>query len=50
MLFSQVKNRVMNKNDKVVSLKSEFKARYQWLTPMILATWEAEIERITIQG
>jgi hypothetical protein len=24
--------------------------RCQWLMPIILATWEAEIERITVQG
>jgi hypothetical protein len=26
------------------------KARYQWLTPVILATQEAEIRRITVQS
>jgi hypothetical protein len=25
-------------------------AEYQWLMPIILATWEAELRRITIQG
>jgi hypothetical protein len=24
-------------------------ARHQWITPVILATWEAEIRRITVQ-
>jgi hypothetical protein len=35
-----------------VMLDSNGKARYlggcQWLTPVILATWEAEIERIMV--
>jgi hypothetical protein len=26
------------------------KARHQWLTPAILATWEAEIRRIMVQS
>jgi hypothetical protein len=25
-------------------------ARHQWLTPVILATWEAEMERIKVRG
>jgi hypothetical protein len=25
-------------------------SRWQWLLPVILATWEAEIRRLTIQG
>jgi hypothetical protein len=25
-------------------------AGHQWLTPVILATWKAEIERIKVQG
>jgi hypothetical protein len=25
-------------------------ARHRWLTPVILATWEAEIRRIKVQG
>jgi hypothetical protein len=25
-------------------------ARHQWLMPIILATWEAEIERIEVPG
>jgi hypothetical protein len=25
-------------------------ARHQWLTPVILSTWEAEIGRILVQG
>jgi hypothetical protein len=27
-----------------------FRAGCQWLTPIILATWEAEIGRIKVQG
>jgi hypothetical protein len=30
--------------------KSSIQAGHQWLTPVILATWEAEIRRITVQG
>jgi hypothetical protein len=29
-------------------LKSKNKARHQWLTPIILTTWETEIGRITV--
>jgi hypothetical protein len=28
--------------------KNEYQARHQWLTPVILATQEAEIRRITV--
>jgi hypothetical protein len=30
-------------------LRNTKEARYQWLTPVILASWEAEIRRIMIQ-
>jgi hypothetical protein len=30
--------------------EKNIKARQWWLTPVILATWEAEIGRITVQG
>jgi hypothetical protein len=30
--------------------KGRQRARYWWLTPVILATWEAEISRIQIQS
>jgi hypothetical protein len=30
--------------------KSTAVVRHQWLTPVILATWEAEIRRIKFQG
>jgi hypothetical protein len=30
--------------------KEYFEARYRWLTPVILATQEAEIRRITVQS
>jgi hypothetical protein len=33
----------------LTSLRNFCKARYQWFTPIILATWEAEIW-ITVQG
>jgi hypothetical protein len=32
------------------SLKKNFRGGHQWLTPIIIATQEAEIRRITIQG
>jgi hypothetical protein len=31
-------------------LKNEKGCQYWWLTPVILATWEAEIGRIVVQG
>jgi hypothetical protein len=31
-------------------LKICFEARYQWLTPIILTPWEAEIGRIEVRG
>jgi hypothetical protein len=30
--------------------QKNIKARHQWLTPIILATWEVESGRIEIQG
>jgi hypothetical protein len=33
-----------------MDFKTEFLARLWWLTPGILATWEAEIRRIKVQG
>jgi hypothetical protein len=32
------------------TIKKMFKAGYQWLTPIILATWKAEIGRIKVRG
>jgi hypothetical protein len=32
------------------SFKNSFEAKHQWFTPIILATWEADIERIKVQG
>jgi hypothetical protein len=32
------------------ALKNNIVARYWWLMPIILATWEAEIVRIKVQG
>jgi hypothetical protein len=29
-------------------MKKKMLARYQWLTPVILATWEADIRRTVI--
>jgi hypothetical protein len=29
-------------------LQENIPARYQWLTPVTLASWEAEIRRITV--
>jgi hypothetical protein len=29
--------------------RKEFSVRYWWLTPVILATWNAEIRRIKVQ-
>jgi hypothetical protein len=29
-------------------IKTLSDARYQWLMPVILATWEAEIERVVV--
>jgi hypothetical protein len=37
----------LNKQIKKMRL---YTTRHQWLTPIILATWEAEIRRIPIQG
>jgi hypothetical protein len=34
----------------IVMFKNNASARFQWLTPVILATWEAEIERIIVQS
>jgi hypothetical protein len=34
----------------VYKLESYHWSWHQWLTPVILATWEAEIRRITVQG
>jgi hypothetical protein len=32
------------------SLKNEIITEHWWLMPIILATWEAEIQRITVLG
>jgi hypothetical protein len=32
----------------VLGIKSDLVARSQWLTPIILTTWEAEIGRIKV--
>jgi hypothetical protein len=34
----------------VKAFKMTMPARHWWLTPVILATWEAEIRRIMVQG
>jgi hypothetical protein len=31
-------------------IKSDIAVGCQWLRPVILVTWEAEIRRITVQG
>jgi hypothetical protein len=31
-------------------LKTPIEAKHQWFKPVILATWEAEIGRITVEG
>jgi hypothetical protein len=33
-----------------ISIKNKNVARHQWLTPIILATWEGKIQRILVQG
>jgi hypothetical protein len=33
-----------------VVIRRNVGARQQWLMPVILATWEAEIRRIVVQG
>jgi hypothetical protein len=35
---------------KEIQLKTTLRARYWWLTPVILATQEAEIRRIMVQS
>jgi hypothetical protein len=32
------------------AIKSEMEAGHWWLTPVILATWEAEIRRIAVRS
>jgi hypothetical protein len=40
----------VNHKAKLNKLQRISSARCQWLTPVILATWEAEIRRITVQS
>jgi hypothetical protein len=35
---------------KLLLFKTIIQAKNWWLTPIILVTWEAEIERIAVQG
>jgi hypothetical protein len=41
--------KVLSLNSSTNKKKKE-KAGQQWLTPIILVTWEAEIRRIMVQG
>jgi hypothetical protein len=34
----------------IVEVKIFTSARYQWLTPVIIAIWKAELERTVIEG
>jgi hypothetical protein len=38
------------KKEKIYMKRIPIAGPYQWLTPVILATWEAEIRRIMVQG
>jgi hypothetical protein len=43
--------KISRKIDKIlVKTNRKREAGHQWLTPIILDTWEAAIERITVQG
>jgi hypothetical protein len=37
-------------NKKALIKHTSSQAEYWWLTPVILATWEAEMGRIMVQG
>jgi hypothetical protein len=45
-----VKNNYILKVEKITKSKSKFLVGLQWHMSIILATWEAENRRITVQG
>jgi hypothetical protein len=43
-------NGILENNQHEFFKSVKFMDRYQWLTPIILPTWETEIGRVEVQG